>query len=522
MKDLVDDEPEQHDELPPAPSNGSGAVAAGLLVGRARPGVDGAQALQVAGRLHELAEEQCLRSRSGQLQRLATALEHVDDAYGWSQVDLFAALRPDAVHCEVQRAGLVSRTFLRVLDNIRIPLIFAPIALTWFAVARAVGAYQEMVDAKAPGADASFITLWQSGFDGRLSWERLGSVALLDAGLILLIMVLTFMSHWGRQRLEAADEHETEEHTAELSDALTEATVVLAEVSYSSPVRFREELTGLVVDLNRLTQNVNTAGVAASDSIDRVRAAAEVLGSALADVPDTTRRLTEHVEQVEKMVGDLSVTNARLADGLEPAAAALDLAAHRFADTATRLDGIPSEVSRVAAELNGVVSGVDALVTTSSAGQRMLLDAMAAERASYSETLRELHAASASLGATMGNLDGVTGGIGSVASTVEGLVSGLQSAVASLDAVRARMTNDALQWSAGAETVIQMSGDLSTTSQSQSQVTAQLRDALAETGRLVASLTPAVNQLAVAIKEVPSVSTFGPRPTPRSADGDGR
>ena len=77
-------------------SNGNGATDYSASVALApfpvgAPPDRATQAGAVARELRNLSGDPCLSTRRPQLESLATALDDVDEAYAWSQVDLFAA-----------------------------------------------------------------------------------------------------------------------------------------------------------------------------------------------------------------------------------------------------------------------------------------------------------------------------------------------------------------------------------------------------------------------------------------------
>ena len=126
-------------------------------------------------------------------------------------------------------------------------------------------------------------------------------------------------------------------------------------------------------DLEGVASTVLAAGTNASDGLARIQSAAQMLGSALSEVPETTKRLTDHVQRVEEMVEELGRTNARLADGLEPAAAALHGASARFSDTAERLEAIGPQVDRVTSELRQTATGLDSIMATGAETQERFI-----------------------------------------------------------------------------------------------------------------------------------------------------
>ncbi|TMB93541.1 MAG: hypothetical protein E6I57_05685 [Chloroflexi bacterium] len=90
-------------------------------------------------------------------------------------------------------AGAHSR-FWAVLEVLRNVLVFAPIAVTWFGLSLAAGAYADMLAARPELVSQPFLLLWEQGFGGRLLFN-FGTLALIDASLIGILILLSFTLH---------------------------------------------------------------------------------------------------------------------------------------------------------------------------------------------------------------------------------------------------------------------------------------------------------------------------------------
>ena len=90
-------------------------------------------------------------------------------------------------------AGAHSR-FWAVLEVLRNVLVFAPIAVTWFGLSLAAGAYADMLAARPELVSQPFLLLWEQGFGGRLLFN-FGTLALIDASLISILILLSFTLH---------------------------------------------------------------------------------------------------------------------------------------------------------------------------------------------------------------------------------------------------------------------------------------------------------------------------------------
>ena len=98
-------------------------------------------------------------------------------------------------------AGAHSR-FWAVLEIIRNVLVFAPIAVTWFGLSLAAGAYAEMISQRPDLVSQPFLLLWQNGFGGRLVLN-FSTLAIIDASLIGILIAVSLALHT-RTELQAA------------------------------------------------------------------------------------------------------------------------------------------------------------------------------------------------------------------------------------------------------------------------------------------------------------------------------
>jgi hypothetical protein len=90
-------------------------------------------------------------------------------------------------------AGAHSRLWA-ILEVIRNVLVFAPIAVTWFGLSIAAGAYADMLTQRPELVSQPFLLLWQQGFGGRLPLN-FSTLALIDASLIGVLIVLSLALH---------------------------------------------------------------------------------------------------------------------------------------------------------------------------------------------------------------------------------------------------------------------------------------------------------------------------------------
>jgi len=74
-------------------------------------------------------------------------------------------------------------------------LVFAPIMVTWFGLSRATDAYSILLTAKPELAAKPFLLLWEQGFEAAPGVVTFSTVAIIDASLIALLILLSLVIH---------------------------------------------------------------------------------------------------------------------------------------------------------------------------------------------------------------------------------------------------------------------------------------------------------------------------------------
>jgi ABC-type amino acid transport system permease subunit len=124
------------------------------------------------------------------LGRLAAAvrIDHREDVQGYAE-----AIDPHGLAelLVVSRAAIWG--FIEVARNV---LVFAPIAVTWFGLSTATEAYATLMSQRPDLVTRPFLLLWQEGFDGVGGTMRFSTLAIVDASLIGLLIVLSLLIHF--------------------------------------------------------------------------------------------------------------------------------------------------------------------------------------------------------------------------------------------------------------------------------------------------------------------------------------
>lgn len=183
-------------------------------------------------------------------------------------------------------AGAHSR-FWAVLEVLRNVLVFAPIAVTWFGLSLAAGAYADLIGARPDLVSQPFLLLWQQGFGGRIAFN-FGTLAIIDASLIGILILLSLAL----------------QIRSELRDVAFQTSVLLKE----------SEIRALLGQASSL------------GALDISGADAEKI---LADMAAEERRIYERASEREGQLFDLESVVGRLRDAAERLERAADAIARR-------------------------------------------------------------------------------------------------------------------------------------------------------------------------------------------------
>ena len=106
----------------------------------------------------------------------------------WATLDPLAYLPEPAI-----TEGYSAIKWTRLLTVFRNVLVFAPVALTWYAVGQATTAFSKYV--AIHGTDViNFLDFWQNGYNTLAKEWTIGRVATLDFLIIFLVIALTLAS----------------------------------------------------------------------------------------------------------------------------------------------------------------------------------------------------------------------------------------------------------------------------------------------------------------------------------------
>ncbi len=115
----------------------------------------------------------------------------ISDLVENKNLPMWAAMDPmDYLPTPAISGGYSAVKWTRLMTVIRNVLVFAPVALTWFAVGKATEGFSKYV--KIHGTDVvNFLDFWQNGYQTLAKEWTIGRIATLDFLIIFLVIALT-------------------------------------------------------------------------------------------------------------------------------------------------------------------------------------------------------------------------------------------------------------------------------------------------------------------------------------------
>lgn len=143
----------------------------------------------------------------------------------------------------------------RRLSILRGVLLFAPVALTWFAVGQASDGFSRYID-ENPAAIVNFLEFWQDGYGYIAKEWTLTRIAFLDFIIIALVIVLTVVVASLTKRTQNMRTRETLLLDGERFDLALELREYLFDKRSITPITMRDSLAKSVQDLSNSTKSL--------------------------------------------------------------------------------------------------------------------------------------------------------------------------------------------------------------------------------------------------------------------------
>lgn len=346
----------------------------------------------VAARLRKLSTNELLSAHRTRLGELADALEApFDQREPWERLNLFEVFPVAALRAPPLRRGRAIEVAQRVL-------VFCPVLWTWFCLSRAVAEYESLLADRPSAGRETFLTLWQEGFDGRLwSGFHLEVVALTDALLIAVLLLITAISYLRAQRAQREAVVELRSTEAALLDTLTEASLVLAASPAKSEDAARRRLVRAATAVADASDRLRSAVEAADDVVERLGDNAQgltVATTSMANVieqsANTSREVLGGVRVVKDAISALEWRLQRLEGELGNAADAAADAARLIHDGTTAIASSAEQIGGDTTQLADRVAALAGEITSWIGGMKSDRKDLAASLASFSSAVQAL------------------------------------------------------------------------------------------------------------------------------------
>lgn len=264
---------------------------------------------------------------ASRLHDLGTALTSESGRQRWSDVDLRRAFNTDRLShvYAVRREGGYAPRRIELADKVRNVLVLVPILLTWAALAEASRAYDRFIANNPEEAGTPFLLLWQRGFGGEASVfsPTFSAVALIDAAVIVVMILLTFYTHGRREAQEDLIADTSAAFQAEFDNVLAEATVILAGDRVNRPAMLADSVERLADRFDRGSQELLTQLQVEHDRLERLAGRRE---REFADFAKFATGMRAGAEEMHRLMVDLRQISGGLETTIEDLASQLGAA----------------------------------------------------------------------------------------------------------------------------------------------------------------------------------------------------
>jgi methyl-accepting chemotaxis protein len=470
---------------------------------------------------------------SGRLRDLAAAINTPSDRSRWNAVDLPQAFNTQRLSQEyaLRKVGEQRVKLIELADKARNALVLVPVFLTWYALAEASRNYAAYITENPDEAGQPFLLLWQQGF-GKDSFlhPTFSQVALIDAAVIFVIIVLTIYAHGRREDQEDAVANVAADFYSTFDNILAEAGVLLARDRAAQPSQLARNVAALT---DRFDQNSRELVSLIDDERRRIhdlanqrheefedfalfarsmRAGAEQSNRTLAELRQLSRSLDESVDRLGQDVASTGRHQATLLSTLQnleqltSSAIQSDQAVtHRLAEAAAAIsesaDAAMSgaeNANRIAEASNQALRGIGELAQRLSDTSQELATAMSRDTTSTQDI-------ASALTATARQNERIVESLNALATDIGEIRAGFGD-LANRTAAQARTLNGLLEQQTGiAQEITRATKELGAAGMTTAQRNREAKEDFARLAQRLEQLTTSLNRAA---QQVPTVDTL--------------
>lgn len=226
------------------------------------------------------------------IQRLGESLKTGKDLSFWAEHTPMEWLpRPQSLASK--NLAYISR-LIAIVRNV---LIFAPVALTWFAIGEATRAFDQYVDAGADST-ANFLEFWQDG-KGLLDEKwRIGNVATLDFQIILVLILLSLVAGVLQVRALSISQKDNEIFEKERIALALRIDDVLELHRSGTEQGIATRISAILEKLDNVTKNVESASRHMAKSAKQLSPS---VSKSMTEVKSTITRVNKSTKDLQKI-----------------------------------------------------------------------------------------------------------------------------------------------------------------------------------------------------------------------------
>jgi hypothetical protein len=155
-------------------------------------------------------------------------------------------------------AGVKRNSLVRLLTILRNVLVFAPVALTWAAVAEATNAFGRYIEENQTSV-TNFLDFWQNGYGYLADHWKIGHVAQLDFIIIVIVIALTVYVSIASHKLQAEKILEEKRLDEDRAAIALEIMMLLHDKKKITPLNMNQAVAGSISRLVNATRDLETA-----------------------------------------------------------------------------------------------------------------------------------------------------------------------------------------------------------------------------------------------------------------------
>lgn len=349
------------------------------------------------------------RRAAERLNDLAASLSTDPGRMRWADVDLRQAFNTQTLaHAwAVEKEGGFVPPSVDRADKVRNVMVLLPILLTWAALAEASNAYNRQITKDPDAVSQPFLLLWQRGFGGEASWfsPTFSTVAILDAIIIGVIIILTFYSHGRREEREEMIQRRANGFQTDLDNFLAEATIALTPERAGRPAMLARSVENLATRFDINSQELLTR---LQREHDRLEAIANRREKEFTDFGVFASGMRAGAEETHRLLIDLRQVSNGLQQALEDLSSEIGVASDQQRSLHSAVNSLERLVATNIQSDHSVVRQLaDAAAALAESADKSLAGAEAAAQAGRvsTEAVRGIAELSASLAASQSRLE---------------------------------------------------------------------------------------------------------------------